>query len=75
MKAVCISSGHRYYRWSYQAQDTYFAQCTAYQAAKRESYPFIRCPSTHMDGYGVNQDLRLKILAPCRCIAHPAERS
>ena len=37
VKGVCIWCGHRYYRWSYKAQDAHLSQCTDYQAAKRES--------------------------------------
>ena len=37
VKAVLIWCGHRYYKWSGEAQDAHLSKWTAYQAAKRQS--------------------------------------
>ena len=32
----CIWCGHRYYQWSYEAQDAHLSKCAAFQAAKSD---------------------------------------
>lgn len=48
VKGVFIWCGHRYYEWSYEAQEAHLTKRNVFQAAKRECQPFIRRPSTHL---------------------------